>query len=449
MTGIGLLMLLAASVGLLILSIAKWKLHPFLAIMGVSLLFAMAAGLEWTAIADVIGEGFSSTFTSIGIVVILGALIGSVLEKTGAALKMADVMIRLTGRKHPELALMLMGRIVSMAVFCDSAFVILDPIRRALVRRTGKSSAACTMALSLGLYITQCFTPPAPGPIAAANALYRGMGLETDLLLVIGVGLLCSVLPTIAGYWFACRMCGRVDAADEEETAQAYGELLAGYGRLPGAWMSFSPIALPILLMGLSSAAEMTGAAPALILFLGKPMIALTAGLIMAVWLLKRCGKMDAFYDLTETSLKTIAPILFVIAAGGVLGQVISATELEDFIKANASLLQQFGLLFPFLLAALLKTALGSSTVAITTTAGILAPLMPTLGFLTPVDAALAVCAIAAGSMTVCHANDSYFWVVVNLGGMKPQDGYRTQTLGTLATGLAGLLNVLLVSLIL
>lgn len=453
MTGFGLLALLAASILLLIFSISKWKLHPFLALMGVSLLFALAAGLDLRTIADIIGAGFSDTFTSIGIVVILGALIGSILEKTGAALKLADVMIRLTGKKHPELALMLMGRIVSLAVFCDSAFVILDPIRKSLVRRTQKSSVACTLSLALGLYITQCFLPPAPGPVAAANALYKGIGLEADLILVMGLGLLCSLLPTVAAYCFARRM-GRKLLADDEKSAaqttkQAYEALLAGYGPLPGAFLSFAPILVPILLMAFSSAAGLNGEVPAFIAFLGKPVIALTAGLLMTVWLLKRSNQLHAFYNLTETSLQTIAPILFVIAAGGVLGAVISATELEAFISDHAASLQNLGLLFPFLLAALLKTALGSSTVAITTTAGILSPLMLTLGLNTPMDAAMAVCAIAAGSMTVCHANDSYFWVIVNLGGLKAQDGYRTVTLGTLVIGLAALLNVLLVSLIL
>ena len=453
MTGFGLLALLAASILLLILSISKWKLHPFLAIMGVSLLFALASGLELTTIADIIGEGFSDTFTSIGIVVILGGLIGSILEKTGAALKLADVTIRLTGKKHPELALLLMGRVVSMAVFCDSAFVILDPIRKSLVRRTQKSSVACTLSLALGLYITQCFTPPAPGPVAAANALYKGIGLEADLVMVMGLGLLSSLLPTIAAYCFA-RHIGRKILADDEKasaenTEQAYDALLADFGQLPGAFLSFAPILVPILLMALSSAAGMAGEVPALIAFLGKPVIALTAGLMMAVWLLGRSRQLYAFYDLTETSLKTIAPILFVIAAGGVLGAVISATELEAFIRLHAASLQNLGLLFPFLLAALLKTALGSSTVAITTTAGILAPLMLTLDLNTPMDAAMAVCAIAAGSMTVCHANDSYFWAIVKLGGLNAQDGYRTITLGTLIIGLAALLNVLLVSLIL
>jgi len=165
--------------------------------MTVSLLFALVAGIPLTEIPGVIGTGFSNTFKSIGIVIIFGALIGSLLEKTGAALKMADTVVRWVGKNNPELAMLIMGWIVSIPVFCDSGFVILNPIRKALVKRTMKSSVACTVALSLGLYISHCFIPPTPGPIAAANTLYQGLGQETNLLLVIVMGLLASVLPLL------------------------------------------------------------------------------------------------------------------------------------------------------------------------------------------------------------------------------------------------------------
>ena len=192
----------------------------------------------------------------------------------------------------------------------------------------------------------------------------------------------------------------------------------------------------------------MAGASVGIIAFLGTPIIALTAGVLVGIILLAQSGKMSEFYEMTNNTLKTVGPILFVTAAGGVLGKVISSSDLVNFIKANATALQTLGLFFPFLLAAILKTAQGSSTVAITTTAGILAPLMATLGFVTGLDAALVVIAIGAGAMTVSHANDSYFWVVTNFGDMEPQDGYKTQTLGTLVIGLAAMINVIILSII-
>lgn len=452
MTGIPLVIAFVIAIILMIVAISKWKIHPFLSIMSVSLLLAIVAGIDLAQIADVIGAGFSGTFTSIGIVIILGAMVGTLLEKTGAALKMADCVVKLVGKKHPEAAMIIMGWIVSIPVFCDSGFVILNPIRKALVQRTRKSSVACTVALSMGLYISHCFIPPTPGPIAAANTLFGvgGLGTDVNLLLVMAIGAVCSILPLIAGYIFALFIGKKVKAKDEPTNAEAIGqtyeELVASYGKLPGAVMSFSPIVVPIILMGVASAFSMAGSNPAIIVFLGKPIIALAVGLILGVILMAQSGKMSEFYALTDDTLKTVGPILFVTAAGGVLGKVIATTDLVNFITAHAATLESLGLFFPFLLAAILKTAQGSSTVAITTSAGIIAPLMMTLGFATPLDAALVVVAIGAGAMTVSHANDSYFWVVTNFGEMEPQDGYKTQTLGTLIIGIAAIINVLIVS---
>lgn len=157
---------------------------------------------------------------------------------------------------------------------------------------------------------------------------------------------------------------------------------------------------------------------------------------------------MDKFYGVTNDTLKTVGPILFVTAAGGVLGKVISSTSMVDYITSNAAVLESIGIFFPFILAAILKSAQGSSTVAITTTAGILAPLMGVLGLASPVRAALAVMAIGAGAMTVSHANDSYFWVVTNFGEMEPEQGYKTQTLCTLVLGVASMVWIFLLSVV-
>jgi gluconate:H+ symporter, GntP family len=454
MTGVPLLIAFVVAIALMIVLISKFRVHAFLSLMLVSLLFAIVAGIPLTDIPSVIGAGFSGTFTSIGIVIILGALVGTLLEKTGAALKMADVVVRLVGKKRPEAAMLIMGWIVSIPVFCDSGFVILNPIRRALVKRTGRSSVATTMALSLGLYVSHVLIPPTPGPIAAANALYAGIAQPVNLLLVMGVGAACSILPLIAGFFFALFIGKRVKAGDEAasddgQTVQTYEELVSSYGRLPGAAMSFAPIAVPILLMALASALNMAGAAVPFFTFLGTPIMALAVGVLLGVILLFVMDKGKDFYALTDSTLRVVGPILFVTAAGGVLGRVIATSDMVNFIKNNALQLSSLGLLFPFLLSAILKTAQGSSTVAITTTAGILAPLMMSIGFTTPIHAALLVAAIGAGAMTVSHANDSYFWVVTNFGAMQVKDGYRTQTLGTLLVGLAGLANVLILSLLL
>ncbi len=451
MTGISLIIAFVVAIVAMILLISKLKVHPFLAILLVSLVLALLAGIPLKQIPGIIGSGFAGTFTSIGIVIILGAFIGAVLEKTGAAFKLADLVIKLVGRKHPELAIELMGWVVSIPVFCDSGFVILNPIRKALVRQTGVSSVAMTVCLSCGLYIAHVFIPPTPGPLAAAQAL----GLESNLLLVIGIGVLCSLFPLIAGYLFARHIGRKVKSADETaaagETVKSYEEVKAEYGRLPGALDALAPILVPILLMALASVASMshwTGWAAGLCLFLGTPILALSVGVVLAVIQLFHARKGNDFYTLTNDTLKTVGPILFVTAAGGVLGKVIASSDMVNFITAHAETFKAVGIFFPFLLAAILKSAQGSSTVAITTTAGIVAPLLAALGFVTPVDTALVVVAIGAGAMTVSHANDSYFWVVTSFGELTPQDGYRTQTLMTLVIGLAAMLEVFLLSLI-
>ncbi len=459
MTGIGLIIVFILAVVLMIVAISKFKIHPFLSIMGIALIFGLIAGIPLykytdadgnavSGIADVIGAGFSGTFSSIGIVIIFGALVGTLLERTGAALKMADSVVRLVGKKHPELAIELMGWIVSIPVFCDSGFVILNPIRKALVRRTGASSVAMTVALSLGLYISHCFIPPTPGPIAAAGTL----GVGDNLLLVIGLGVLLSIPPLVASYIFAKYIGKKVKSAedqDSEESVKTYEQLVAEYGKLPNGWLAFAPIVAPILLMGLASAFAMAQITIPFLAFLGTPIIALGAGAVIAIISLFIAHKGEDFYELTNETLKTVGPILFITAAGGVLGKVIASTDIVNFIKANALSLQSIGLLFPFLLSAILKSAQGSSTVAMTTTAGIVAPLLPILGLSSPALASLTVIAIGAGAMTVSHANDSYFWVITNFGGMAPQDGYKTQTLGTLVVGIASIIGVYIVSLFL
>ena len=450
MTGLPLIIAFVAAVILMIVAISKFKVHPFLSIMSVSLILALVAGIPLTSIADVIGAGFSGTFSSIGIVIILGAFIGSVLEQTGAALKLADMVVKLVGKNNPELAIELMGWVVSIPVFCDSGFVILDPIRRALVRRTGTSSVAMTVALSTGLYISHVFIPPTPGPIAAANTL----GIGDNLLLVMGLGLLCSIFPLIAGLVYAKFIGKREKSADElsdcGEIVKTYEELVAEYGKLPSGLNSLAPLLVPVILMALgtiASVAGFTGFLLDLCVFLGKPVIALAAGTVLAVIQLATAKKMDNFYDITNDTLKTVGPILFVTAAGGVLGKVISSTTMVQYIIDNAGFLMSMGIFFPFLMAAILKTAQGSSTVAITTTAGIMVPLMEPMGLNSPVLAALTVMAIGAGAMTVSHANDSYFWVVTNFGKMTPQQGYKTQTMLTLVMGIASIIGIFLVSL--
>ena len=341
MTGLPLILVFILAIILMIIMISKFKIHPFISIMLISLVLGIVAGIPIvdktledgttvSGLASVIGAGFSGTFSSIGIVIILGALIGSILEVTGAALKLADMVIRLVGQNNPVLAMELMGWVVSIPVFCDSGFVILNPIRKALVQRTRESSVSMTIGLASGLYIAHVFIPPTPGPIAAASTL----GIGDNLLLVMGLGVVCSIFPLIAGYFYAKFIGKRVKADDEVDNAEVvktYEELIAEYGKLPSGFSSLAPIIVPIILMALASIfsmAQMTGIFADIVAFLGTPIIALAVGTVFATAQLSGAGKMSEFYDICNETLKTVGPILFVTAAGGVLGKVISASDM-------------------------------------------------------------------------------------------------------------------------
>ena len=463
MSGMALIVCFAIAIILMILMISKFKVHPFLALMSISLVLAIVAGIDLSKIPAMIGVGFSGTFKSIGIVIIFGTIIGTVLEKTGAALKLADMVVKLVGQRRPELAMLIMGWVVGIPVFCDSGFVVLNSIREALYKKISASPVAMSVALSGGLYASHVFIPPTPGPIAAAGTL----GLGGNLLLVIIMGTVVSVPVLVAVYFFSKSIAKSVTISDKEADATitaSYEELLNKFGKLPSGFLSLAPIIMPIIFMAVGSVIDVlakqgmldkAALLPKIFLFLGNPIIALAIGVIFCVFLLAETKKMREFDHITNESLKIAGPILFITAAGGVLGNVITEAGFVNFIKENASTIKAIGIFFPFIISAVLKTAQGSSTVAIITTASIMGAfsadnsLMHTLGFTSEISAALCVMAIASGAMCVSHANDSYFWVVTNFSKMSADQGYRTQTAMTFIMGVVGMISVYILSLVL
>ena len=439
MTTIGTLLIFAAAIVLMVVAIARWKVHPFLAIMGTAIMLAVLLGVPYADIPDVIGKGFGGVFSGIALVIILGTLIGSVLEHTDGAVALARAVERVVGKRHPRLAMMLIGWIVSIPVFCDSGFVLVSPIGKSLAHRSNTSPVPLMLALAAGLFASHVFIPPTPGPVAAAGMV----GLENNLLLVIGMGIVISLLSLIPAYFFAGHIGKRVQAAEPTSDVLATED-----EHRCSATLAFLPIVLPIVLIALGSVAALVNMptdVTAVFTFLGKPSIALIIALLSCLPLLMQQKMTGQFYDITQSSLKTAGPIIFITAAGGVLGAVVVASGFVDIIKESGDSLKVLGVVFPFLIAAILKSAQGSSTVAITTTASMMGmfsdsgSMMNALGFTTPLAATLVVMAIGAGAMTVSHANDSYFWVVSGFGGIKAGDGYRTMTLMTLIMGITAI----------
>ncbi|WP_115685079.1 GntP family permease [Corynebacterium senegalense] len=465
MTGLPLMAAFVVAIAVLILMISKWKIHPFLSLLFVSLVFGLIGGVPLLDVKDadgtvttmgittLLGEGFAATFKSFGLVIIFGTLIGYILEKTGAAFQLADALVRVIGTKSPVLAIQLMGWVVCIPVFSDSGFVILNPVRKALAQRTGASPATMAIALSAGLFTSHVFIPPTPGPLAAA----ANLGLENNLLLVMALGALVSIPVMIAAYFYSIWIgptlrTPETEAIPDDDVEAAYNELKNSYTRLPSTALSLAPILTPIVLMAagsITSAAGLGGGFGRAIVFAGTPMIALGIGFLFAVLLLADTHMMDRFYAFVEDGLRTVGPIILITAAGGVLGRVISSTDVVDFISNNATQLASLGLFFPFLISVLFKTAQGSATVAMVTTSSLVAPLLPTLGLESPVQIGLAVMAICAGSLVVSHANDSHFWVVTNFSQLTPQQAYRSQTAVTGVMGCTAMVFIWILGLFL
>lgn len=442
-----LIVILLLAIIFIVVATSKFKLHPFLSLIIASYGLAFAAGVPMDKIAGFISSGFGNTLTSIGLVILAGCIIGTILEKSGAAIKMAEVVIKAVGEKRPTVAMSIIGYIVSIPVFCDSGFIILSSLNKTLAKKTKTSLVAMSVALSTGLFAAHTLVPPTPGPIAAAANLKLD-----NLLLVIVVGMLVAIPAVIVGNFFANKVASKYES-NVDLDSRTYEDEMKRYGKLPSATKSFAPIIVPIILMALGSIAKFPGNPVGqglvfnIFAFLGTPVNALFVGVIFAFMLVPKLNE-ETLNGWVGTALKDAAIILIITAAGGALGNVIKEIKIGDYLGQSLQSLN-IGIFVPFIIAAALKTAQGSSTVAIVTTSALLFPILPALGFDTEIAKVLVVMAIGAGAMTVSHANDSYFWVVSQFGGMDVKTAYKTQTVATLLQGIVTILTVFILSLFL
>ena len=443
-----LVLILVALIAFIVLATSKLKLNPFITLLLASFMAAFAFGLPLDSIESTIRSGFGGILGYIGLVIVLGTIIGVILERTGAAIVMAESIVRVLGPRFPTLTMSLVGFIVSIPVFCDSGFVILNSLKRSMARTLSVSPVAMTVALSTGLFATHTLVPPTPGPIAAAGNL----GLEDNLGLVIGVGFVFALIAAGAGLFWASR-CRNLQSRELELAEEAFEEAKEHYGELPSAWAACAPIFVPIVLSCLGSVASYpteplgTGALYETLNFLGKPLNALMVGLGFAVLLLQGKGKLEEFARHTQKGLEVSAPIILITGAGGAFGSVLSETPLGDYLGDTLSTLG-LSVIMPFLVAAALKSAQGSSTVALVTTSALVAPLMGQLGLDSELGRVLAEMAIGASALTHSHANDSYFWVVSQFSKKDVATAYRSHTAATLFMGIVTIVAVWAVSLV-
>lgn len=422
-------------VALIVLLTVRFHLHPFLALLFGAITMGFLGSLEASVLVGSIADGFGATLRSIGIVIAAGAIIGEYLDRSGGAKVLANKILDRVGEKKSPLSMSLTGYIVSIPVFCDSGFIVLSALNRAIAKRAKISLAVLAVALASGLYATHVFVPPTPGPLAAAATLGADIGW------VLILGLIVSVPVLFASLAWATLYCKRFKIEFE------LSEFESEKPQTPPSFkLAIMPILTPIFLIAFKSIAELP-AAPfgdglifSFFQFVGDPIIALLAGAVLSFFMVRGGGKKIQNKWLEE-ALKKAGIIILITGAGGAFGAVLRETDLGEFASQFAQM-GGLGVLVPFLIAAFLKTAQGSSTVAIITAAAITAPLLGPLGFDSTIGAALVVLAIGAGSLTISHVNDSYFWVVAKFSEMDTSTALKTHTIATLIMGITGLITV-------
>ena len=430
----------------IVISSTKLKLHAFLALLFAALAFGIFTGMPLNEIVESINTGFGNTIGYIGIVIVAGTIIGVFLEYSGGAYTLADRILKVIGEKNVPLAMSIIGWFVSIPVFADSGFVILSPLNKALAKRAKISLAGPAIALSLGLISTHCLVPPTPGPIAAAGIIGANLGL------VILFGLAASLFALFFAWLFSIKVAAKVPIDPNPELTEE--AIALKMKDSPSTIMTITPILLPIILIVLKSVSDFPtnplgeGVFKTFFSFIGEPVIALLIGVLIAFMIPK--NKEKGMYSETGwigKAMISAATIILITGAGGAFGRVLQNSDLADTIGSTLSGLN-LGIWLPFIIAVVLKTAQGSSTVALITASSLILPFLPSLGFTSDIAKVLVVLIIGSGSSIVSHANDSFFWVVTQMSNMDVKTGYKLQSGGTLVLGISAAIFIWIMSLI-
>ena len=408
---------------------AKMKWHPFVVLLIAAFGLAIALGEGAFDAVSLINKGFGGTMSRIGLIILLGAMLGELLEKGGATEVIAFKMVKGLKKLPTTYAMSLIGYVVAIPVFCDAAFILLSPLTKSMSKNAKVSGKALTVALSTGLFAPHVLIPPTPGPLAAAATL----GLN-DLGLLILAGSILALVLVLTGGWFATRMnrqLQQVNPLEELPEQEVEGSLAR----------AVLPIILPLILIaGGTSLAGIEGWAAPWIKALSKPEVALAIGVVVALGTAQR--KVDQSSWILN-ALRAGGPVLLITAMGGALGGVLKLIDVAGWLEGMV-LPGAFVLVLPFIIAAVLKSAQGSSTVAIITTASMMLPLLAPFGLDTELGKVWVILSLGVGAMTVSHANDSYFWIVSEMGGLSSDEAFRYHTRATALQGVVGGLLVLL-----
>lgn len=429
--------LLVGIAGIVLLT-AKYRVHAFFALLLAAFAVGLGVQLPLQEVVIAVKEGFGNIMKSLGIVIVLGTTLGILLEYTGSTQVMATYILKRVGEKRSSLAMSITGFIVGMPIFCDSGYIVLSGLNNSLAKRTGTPIAVMAASLATGLYAVHCLIPPHPGAAAAASIL------QVDYGKLILAGIVVAIPAFITGHlWakYAGRMHGEVGKITTEETPI---DPMA----LPSVTRAFLPIIIPILLIALKSFIVVEGGTInnwlSIILSAGDPIVALFIGVLLA-FNCKQQWKKEAVAGLLQDAAEKAGGILVIIGAGGAFGAVLTATKIGSHLSSEIPL-ASLGIFFPFLLTFILKTAQGSSTVAIITASSIVQPLLPALGLSSGNGPLLCVLSMGAGSIMISHANDAYFWVIAKFSGLSMKTMLRVYTVATILMGVTAFVIVFILS---
>ncbi|MEU6671268.1 gluconate:H+ symporter [Streptomyces sp. NPDC046727] len=449
----GLLTVAALGIALLLFLIIKVRLQPFVALLAVSVTVGLLSGLSVTELfgtvqrsdaVSTVESGMGGILGHVAIIIGLGTMLGAILEVSGGAEVLASRLLGLFGEKRAPLAMGMTGLIFGIPVFFDVGIFVLAPIVYAAAKSSGKSILLYCLPLLAGLSMTHAFLPPHPGPVAAAGLLHVQLGW------VILMGVVCGIPAVLAAWaysaWIGKRLfvavpqdmleaaeeakrAVRAEQAEPREEPVALGAVLAIVG---------TPLIL-ILAATFSSIALDPSTLRSVIEFFGHPFVALTIALLLAYYVLgiRRGWSRKSLETVSTASLKPVGNILLVVGAGGVFGAVLKASGVAQALSDTFHDVGLPVIVLSYLISVVLRVAQGSATVAIVTTAGIVAPLL-TEGHHSQAFVALVIMAISAGSIFASHVNDGGFWMVAKYFGISERDTLRTWTVLESVLSLAG-----------
>ena len=461
LSGERMLIALAIGIAVLIFLVLATKVQAFLALIICTIIVGVIGGMPLSnitlengktfGILNSVTTGFGGTLSSIGIIIGFGVMMGQIFEVTGAAKRMAYTFLHLFGKGKEEEALALTGFFVSIPIYCDSGFIVLAPIAKAISKATKKSLIGLGAALAAGLVITHSLVPPTPGPLGVCGIF--GVDVGKFILICILLALPMTIACIAYSRLYLSKNLYRIPNDEGEIVEAEYQEpdYEAAFNMdmkgTPGALESFMPLILPIILILINTVSTALGAKSgfmSVMIFLGQPIVAVGIGLLVAIFTLGNCLDRHTALKEMEKGMASAGIIMLVTGGGGALGQIIKDSGLGTFMAEGIAQTSIPIILLPLLIATVMRFIQGSGTVAMTTAASISAPIIMASGA-SPLLGAIACC---VGSLFFSYFNDSYFWVVNRtLGNVDVKSQLKTWSVtSTIAWGV-GIIEVLILNL--